>query len=154
MARSISSEYASPTFFAYHSACSYLYVICISKKLHSVTCKLVSEKCVYTKFLAFKQDSLWGYLEFLSFSKFQEQKFLLLHDVDPSHIASATCTAGELINFLKWQVRNSYRMSARGAWIGTTSARGNVNSKRRQPRGVYIPRAEVIPIHAPRARIR
>ena len=49
---------------------------------------------------------------------------------------------------------NSYRMSARGAWIGTTSARGNVNSKRRQPRGVYIPRAEVIPIHAPRARIR
>ena len=50
--------------------------------------------------------------------------------------------------------RNSYRMSARGAWIGTTSARGNVNSKRRQPRGVYIPRAEVIPIHAPRARIR
>ena len=52
------------------------------------------------------------------------------------------------------QVCNSYRMSARGAWIGTTSARGNVNSKRRQPRGVYIPRAEVIPIHAPRARIR
>ena len=51
-------------------------------------------------------------------------------------------------------VCNSYRMSARGAWIGTTSARGNVNSKRRQPRGVYIPRAEVIPIHAPRARIR
>ena len=51
-------------------------------------------------------------------------------------------------------VSNSYRMSARGAWIGTTSARGNVNSKRRQPRGVYIPRAEVIPIHAPRARIR
>ena len=49
---------------------------------------------------------------------------------------------------------NSYRMSARGAWIGTTSARGNVNSKRRQPRGVYIPRAEVILIHAPRARIR
>ena len=51
-------------------------------------------------------------------------------------------------------VCNSYRMSARGAWIGTTSARGNVNSKRRQPRGVYIPRAEVIPVHAPRARIR
>ena len=51
-------------------------------------------------------------------------------------------------------ISNSYRMSARGAWIGTTSARGNVNSKRRQPRGVYIPRAEVIPIHAPRARIR
>ena len=48
---------------------------------------------------------------------------------------------------------NSYRMSARGAWIGTTSARGNVNSKGRQPRRVYIPRAEVIPIHAPRARI-
>ena len=35
-------------------------------------------------------------------------------------------------------------MSARDAWIGTTSARGNVNSKRRQPRGVYIQRAEVI----------
>ena len=27
-------------------------------------------------------------------------------------------------------ISNSYRMSARGAWIGTTSARGNVNSKR------------------------
>ena len=26
---------------------------------------------------------------------------------------------------------NSYRMSARGVWIGMTSARGNVNSKRR-----------------------
>ena len=51
-------------------------------------------------------------------------------------------------------VSNSYRMSARGAWIGTTSARGNVNCKRRQPRGVYIPRAEVVPIHAPRARFR
>ena len=30
-----------------------------------------------------------------------------------------------------WEVSNSYRMSARGAWIGTTSARGNLNSKRR-----------------------
>ena len=54
----------------------------------------------------------------------------------------------------RYKICNSYRMSARGAWIGTTSARGNVNSKRREPRGVYIPRAEVIPIHAPRARIR
>ena len=50
---------------------------------------------------------------------------------------------------ISWRGSNSYRMSVRGAWIGTTSARGNVNSKRRQPRGVYIPRAEVIPIHAP-----
>ena len=78
-------------------------------------------------------------------------KFTLL----PMFIFSCTHIFPTSLFFFFLRVRNSYRMSARGAWIGTTSARGNVNSKRRQPRGVYIriPRAEVIPIHAPRARI-